>query len=274
MAFENANTVAEGASWADFQNRNNPLAGDANVVKVYGLTRGCCCGDALDITLLYAVNNAGGDIDFTQTVAITGLRYYKIRVTDNCGNEAVGLIDVTATTTLINVDTSALDASKTWQVQFFLASAVAGVDCNCETCGSFDINDVTGNPTDTITTVPAQGTLVSEVSATGLAKVVVADAGTQAIPAASVGDVVDVQIYLSNSVADSILSVTAATAVTDGSFVQVGTPLPVLIDDSTEITAWVVRMDTASAGAKTVTVTFTTDGTIATHNFDLTLTVA
>jgi hypothetical protein len=272
MAFENANTVAEGASWADFQNRNNPLAGDANVVKVYGLSRGCCCGDALDITLLYAVNNAGGDIDFTQTVAITGLRYYKIRVTDNCGNEAVGLIDVTATTTLINVDTSGLDASKTWQVQFFLGTPTAGVDCDCETCGSFDIDDVAGNPTDTVTTVPAVGTLAISVDVDGV-KTAVADGGTQALTAASVGDVVDVIVYITNTVADSIVTISNATAVTDGSFNQVGI-LPALVDDSTEITAWVVRMDTAAAGAKTCTVTFTNDGTIVTYNFDLTLTVA
>ena len=272
MAFEQTNTVTEGASWADFQERNNPLAGDANVVKVYGLSRGCCCGEALDITLLYAVQGAGASINFTQTVAITGLRYYKIRVTDNCDNEAVGLIDVTATTTLINVDTSGLDASKTWQVQFFLGTPTAGVDCACETCGSFDINDIPSNPTDTITTVPVVGALAVSVDVDGV-KTAVASGGSQALTAASVGDVVDVIVYITNATADSLVTISGATAVTDGSFVQVGS-LPAILDDSIEVTAWVVRMDTAAAGAKTATVTYTSDDAASPYTFDLTLTVA
>lgn len=272
MAFENANTVTEGASWADVQIRNNPLAGDANVVKVYGLSRGCCGGDPNDITLLYAVQGAGASINFTQTVAILGLRYYKIRVTDNCGNEATGNVDVTTTTTLINIVTSNLDASKTWTVQFFLGTPTAGVDCNCETSGSFDIDDIGSNPTDTVTTVPATGTLAVSVDVDGV-KTAVADGGTQALTAASVGDIVDVIVYITNTVADSVVTISNATAVTDGSFNQVGI-LPALVNDSEEITAWVVRMDTASAAAKTCTVTFTSDGTVVTYNFNLTLTVA
>jgi len=272
MAFENANTVTEGASWADFQNRNNPLAGDANVVKVYGLSRGCGCGEALDITLLYAVVGGGTSINFTQTVAIAGLRYYKIRVTDNNGNEAVALIDVAATTTLVNLDTSGLDASKTWQVQFFLGTPTAGVDCACETCGSFDIADIPSNPTDTITTVPVVGALAISVDVDGV-KTAVADGGTQALTAASVGDIVDVIVYVSNATANSLVTINGATAVTDGSFIQVGS-LPAIVNDSVEITAWVVRMDTATAAAKTATVTYTSDDAASPYNFDLTLTVA
>ena len=112
MAFNKVNTVAEGASWADFQTRNNPLAGDSNVIKVYGFDNPGCPGDRIDIDLTYAVNSAGADVDFTQNTVISGLRYYKIYVTDNCGNEATALIDVTATTTPVNLDTSGLEASR------------------------------------------------------------------------------------------------------------------------------------------------------------------
>lgn len=272
MAFLKVNTVAEGASWADFQTRNNPLAGDSNVIKVYGFDNPGCPGDRIDIDLLYAVVSGGASINFTQTVNITGLRYYKITVTDNCGNEAVGLVDINSVTTLINIDTSGLDASKTWKVSVALSDDAPQPDCACEGTYTFNIADIASDPTATIDTAPVVGALAVSVDVSGT-KTAVADGGTQALTAASVGDIVDVIIYITNSTADSLVTISGATAVTNGSFNQVGT-LPAIVDDSTEITAWVVRMDTAGAGAKTCTVTFTSDDAASPYNFNLTLTVS
>ena len=161
--FDVTNDVQPGASWADFEQQNNPLAAAYNVIKVYGLNNPGCNDAGLDITLLYAVNGGGASIDFTQTVSISDLRYYKIAVTDCEGNEAAGLLDVTSITTLKNIDTSALNPAKAWKVTVYLTDAVTGIDCVCESGYQFFIGDIPGNPTDTITTVPATGTLAVEV---------------------------------------------------------------------------------------------------------------
>lgn len=273
MPFEKTNNPVEGASWADFQARNNPLAGDSNVMKVYGLNNPGCDDDRLDIDLTYAVNGGGASIDFTQNTNITGLRYYKIYVTDQNGQEASGLVDIADVTTGINIDTSALNPAYQWKVAVSLSPAAPAVDCNCETCYFFYIDGIAGNPTDTIETATPQGTLQTQVSADGVAKTVVASGGSQALTAAAVGDVVEVQVYLSSTVAGSLMQVQAASVSGDGSFSQLA-PLPVLLNDSIEVTSFVVLMDTSSAGAKTATVTFANDGTVTPHTFDLTLTVA
>jgi hypothetical protein len=272
MPFESTNTVLEGSSWADFQTRTNKLTNATNVEVVRGFSRPGCDGGDVDIDLTYAVNSAGADVDFTQNTVISGLRYYKIRVTDGKGQEATGLVDVTATTTPINIDTSSLDASQTWCVEVILTDDSPGTNCACENVYTFAIGDIPSNPTDTITTADVVGALAIQVDVDGV-KTSVADGGSQALTAASVGDVVDVRIYITNSTADSLVTISAATAVTDGSFIHTGY-LPTIVNDSAEISAWVVRMDTASAGAKTCTVTFTSDDAASPYNFNLTLTVA
>lgn len=270
MAFTVKNSG--GANWADFKERTNPLATPANVMKAK-LDRLCCDGGRIDIDLTYQVNNAGDDIDFTQNTAISGLRFYTIYVTDGQGNEAVGAIDVAATTTPINIDTSALDASQPYKVEAKLSNAVPAIECECDSCYGFTIGSPSTNPTDTIDTAQVVGALAVSVEATGLAKVAVASGGSQAIPAATVGDVVDVALYLSNATASSLLTATSVAVSGDGSFSAVGFT-PLTLDDSLENNQWVVRMDTASAGAKSATVTIVSDDAASPYTVTLTLTVA
>ena len=276
--FDVTNDVQPGASWADFEQQNNPLAAAYNVIKVYGLNNPGCNDAGLDITLLYAVNGAGASIDFTQTVAISDLRYYKIAVTDCEGNEAAGLLDVTSITTLKNIDTSALNPAKAWKVTVYLTDAVTGIDCVCESGYQFFIADIPGNPTDTITTVAATGTLAVEVDVSGT-KTAIADGGTQALNGgtAAVGDVVNARIYITNIVAGSLVTISAVAASGDGSFNSPNGAqgiTPVLVNDSVSIQSWVANIDTSTVGAKTLTVTITNNSTIAVYNFDLTVTVS
>jgi hypothetical protein len=278
LLFDTTNDYQQGNSWADYEQRNNPLAHAPNVVQVKGLDRPGCDGDRIDITLLYAVVTAGTSINFTEQVALAGLGYYKIRVTDNCGNEATGNVAVTAVTTLINIVTSGLDASKTWTVEVMVAASNAGNECDCEWAYEFDIASIASNPTATPTSVHPQGTLLTQVDVSGV-KTTVADGGTQALNGgtASVGDVVNARIFITNTVAGSIVNVSAVVASGDGDFDYpngaVGV-VPVLVNDTGEIQEWVANLDTSSAAAKTMTITITNDGTVTTHNFDLTCTVS
>lgn len=270
MAFEVVNSG--GQNWADFETRTNPTATESNVMQSK-LDRLCCDGGRIDIDLTYQVNGGGASIDFTQNTAIAGLRYYNLYVTDGVGNEATGQIDVTATTTPVNVDTSGLDASKAWKVSADLSGSTPAIECECTSCYMFTIGSPSTNPTDTIDTADVVGALSVDVSATGLAKVTVADAGSQALPAATVGDVVDVQLYITNTTAGSLVDISNVSVSGDGSFTQVGFT-PVKVNDSLEVVAWIVRMDTASVGAKSATVTITSDDAASPYNFNLTLTVA
>jgi len=278
LLFDVTNDVQEGASWADFQLRNNPLATASNVIQIHGLNNPGCDDAGIDITLLYAVVGAGASINFTEGVALADLRYYKISVTDGDGNEASGLVDVNSVTTLINIDTSGLNAAKTWKVAVYVADSIAGVDCNCESGYTFLIDSIGSNPTDTKTSVPAVGPLLTQVDVSGV-ETTVADGGTQALNGgtASVDDVVNARIYITNTVAGSLVKITAVVASGDGDFNApngaVGV-VPVLVDDSTSIQEWVANIDTSTVGAKTLTITITNDGTVTTHNFDLTVTVS
>jgi hypothetical protein len=278
LLFDATNDYQQGNSWADYELRNNPLAHAPNVVQVRGLDRPGCNEARIDITLLYAVVGAGASINFTEQVALAGLGYYKIRVTDRWGNEATGNVDVTAVTTLININTSALDASKTWTVQVMVAGSNAGNECDCEWAYEFEIASIASNPTATPTSVHPQGTLLTQVDVSGT-KTTVADGGTQALNggAASVNDVVNARIYITNTVAGSIVNISAVVATGNGDFNYpngaVGT-VPVLVNDTGEIQEWVANIDTSTVGAKTMTVTITNDGTVTTHNFDLTVTVS
>jgi hypothetical protein len=159
-----------------------------------------------------------------------------------------------------------------------VAASNAGNECDCEWAYEFDIASIASNPTATPTSVHPQGTLLTQVDLSGV-KTTVADGGTQALNGgtASVGDVVNARIFITNTVAGSIVNVSAVVASGDGDFDYpngaVGV-VPVLVNDTGEIQEWVANLDTSSAAAKTMTITITNDGTVTTHNFDLTCTVS
>ena len=268
MAFEIKNSG--GASWGDFKTRTNPTATATNVYKAK--VESLCCGARIDIDLTYQVNNAGADVDFTQNTVIADLRYYTIYLCDGDGNEAVGAIDIAATTTLINVDTSALNAGQTWNVQVKLSNSVPTVDCDCDSCYMFDIAGASGNPTDTITTADLVGALSVDVDGT-----TVATAGTAVLAAASIGDVVVAALDLSNVTANSLLNISSVTVSGDGSFNAPGGLgfLPVTLDDATSNNQWSVLMDTATAGApKSATVTIVSDDAASPYVITIEVTVS
>lgn len=267
MAFEQSNITPAGARWSDFQTRTNKTTNAANVQILKGVEREGC-GDRIDIDLTYAVGSAGAQITFTQNNAISGLRYYKIYVTDNVGNEVTDLVDVAAVTTPIVTNTSGLDASQTWSVFVALSDSAGQPDCSCESKYRFDISDVPGNPTDTIDTADVVGALAATINGTS-----VADGGSVALTAASVGDVVTARLALTNSTAGSLVTISSITGSGDGSFSQIGY-LPIIVNDSSTYNEFVVTMDTASAGAKTFSIVVTSDDAASPYNIDVTLTVS
>jgi hypothetical protein len=261
-------TKASGKNWGDYQKRDAPLANAANVLKSYGWGKYSGCGERTDIDLTYAVQSAGASINFTQNTAIAGLRYYNISVCDGNGNEAYGQVDINATTTLINIVTSNLNPAKTWVVNVSLASASVPTDCNCPDNYTFEINSIASNPTDTIETAETVGALSVAVDG-----VTVADGGTATLAAATVGDVVVATLAISNSTANSLVTVLAVSGSGDGSFTKLGV-VPFKVDDTDSITAWHVTMDTSSAAVKTFSVVITSDAAVIPYNVDIEVTVS
>jgi hypothetical protein len=224
----------------------------------------------VDIDLTYAVASSGAQITFTQNTVIADLEYYKLYITDGCGNEAYDEIDVTATTTPVVVDTSGLDASKDWCVKVIVSMGASQPNCTCENTYNFEIGTPSSDPTDTITTADVVGALSVAVNGA-----TVADGGTAALGAASVDDVVTATIAITNTTADSLVTIPSGgiTGSGDGSFSQTGFT-PVIIDNSITYSEFVVTMDTATIGAKTFSLVVTSDDAASPYNVDITLTVS
>ena len=268
MPFE-VYSKASDKSIGDYLRRNNPLADARNVQIVRGLNNPGCDDAPLNIDLTYQVNGAGASVDFTQNTALTGLRYYKIRICDGQKNEVWGLIDVNATTTPVNVVTSALDASQPWAVTAFLSNqGIVGVDCACEDTFNFTIGNVSANPTATHDTNPVVGALAVSVDGTP-----VASGATHVLAGASVDDVVKAAISITNATADSTVRIALVSGSGDGSFSQVGY-VPVLVQDDDTIVAWQALIDTSSAAVKTFSVTIDSDDAATPYTFDIECTVS
>lgn len=261
------------ADWSDYQTRTNKLTNAGNVQILKGVDKPGCCDSDVDINLSYVVASSGAQITFTEAVAISGLRYYKIYVTDGVGNEATGLIDVTSTTTPLVLDTSALDAGQDYCVEVIVSQGAAQPDCNCENKYRFEIAGPASDPSGSVATADTVGALSVAVESTnGLAKTTVADGGSQAVPNPSIGDTVLVTVYITNTTADSLVNISSVVLSGDGSLAQAGFT-PLVVDDALENNAWVISLDT-TAGVKTTTLTITSDDAASPYNFNLTYTPA
>ncbi len=270
MAFEKINSPAPGANWGQFQPRTNKLTNPANVQILRGVWKPGCEGMDVDIDLTYLVAGGGATTTFTQNSALSGLKYYKIYLTDGIGNEVQSALDVAAITTPVAVDTSTLDPSQDWCVKVIVSMGGSQPDCNCENTYNFDIGGPSSNPTDTIETADIVGALAVTVEG-----VAVASGGSAALAAAAVDDVVTARIGITNATANSLVTVSTngVTGTGDGSFAEIGYT-PITLDDATESNGFLVSMDTTSAGAKTFTVTIVSNDAASPYTFDITLTVA
>ena len=266
MAFIKTNTGD--TKWSDLLPKTNKLTNPANVEILKGFDKPGCSGENIDIDLTYQVNNQGADVDFTQNSVIAGLRYYKINVTDGVGGEATALIDVSATTTPVNLDTSALDASQDWSVVIYISNDFPGAGCLCENKYQAGIASPSTNPTDTITTADLVGALAVSVNGTA-----VADGGSFGFGASAVGDVLTATLSITNATAGSLVTVSSITGSGDGSFSSISYT-PFILDDAAANGEVKVVLDTATVGAKTFSLVIASDDAATPYNIDITTTVA
>lgn len=270
MSFLKVNDVVAGSSWADTQRRFNRLAKDANGIKLKGNEFEGCEQYRQQINLQGVLTGNGAQIAFSNLTAIAGVVYYKITATDQSGNRQSVVLAPSDVTVAVNMNTSNLNNQDKWliQVGVSIASPIA-TEGDCQNAFAYQIANPAVNQTVTKDTRDQIGTLSVAVNDT-----TVADGGSIALAAATVGDIVYGKLKISE-IAGQIVSISNITVSGDGSFPQAFSPfLPAKVGASGSLEGIWVLMDTAAAGAKTASVVITSDDSASPYNLDITLTVA
>jgi hypothetical protein len=158
---------------------------------------------------------------------------YLVRISDNRGNEAKGLLAASNPAAAVAIDTTLLNKTDCWKLDVFVE-----VGRGSATNYSYQTNtlEMEGNKNSTSGTINefwTTGTLNLQVSTTvnGVAtqaKTTVADAGTLVLAGTAVGDVVEATVFLQNTSTANpfvITSVAITGAVTAGAGQSGFTPL-------------------------------------------------
>lgn len=244
----------------------NPFAEESNVVKVRIAETGDC--EFLPLNLGLAINAGATLATFTNN--LSAQRLYNVlsaRLTDG-SNEAVSVYDA-ATAGTFTIDTTAFDVSKDWVLEVFYAPVGAyGVDCPCQKSFTYKIVGTKASFAKTFNASQAVAVLAVKVDGSA-----VADGAAATLAAASVNDVVIAVVNLENTGVAN-LNITDINVTGDGS-VSGYAYLNGSLEGGNNYDFLSVAMDTATAGAKTATVTIATDEAAnPIYTIDIDLTVA
>lgn len=223
----------------------------------------------LNFALEYVVNADSTSIAFEDNVlGANECTAYNIRVSDEHGNEAVGLLAPASPSTTVNVDTSGLVVSDCWIIGVHLTNGRGGDIPQSTQTSQLELEGVKNDLTGTIDENNGVGTLNIQVygtknGASAFPRATVADAGTAAIGACAIGDEVVAYVYLQNTSTEFPLSVYTITYGNTG-FISGGgstpfTPLAIAPEEENGLIK--VVMNTATALIKTATVTVTNNTT-------------
>lgn len=253
------NNYVAGRSWADLKNYTNPTTAEENALKSK-LTRMPCCDDAPTPNTDILVDGTGANTTFTENqIGANEVRYYNVRINDQSGNFAAGSFDV-ATMAALVVDTSGLNLNDNWTVIVEAGLPGAGDECDCTAQGELQIVGTKPNAAANINFVQSAGTLSLQVQATNngveiFAKATVADAGTAALGAISVGDTTLVNVYFLETAGAPLTIQNIATAMTEESKIY----LQAIIAPNGEIAGYQVSVDTSAPAAISETITVTSN---------------
>jgi hypothetical protein len=239
-----------------------------NGLALYGVQ---LAGDMhrVPFNLTFSVNAGGTQATIEETV-LTGFSVYHMTIIDQNGNVAEG--DIAAVSTPVNIDTSGLDASSGWMLKVQLEKPNATNPELALDNGSFAYEvEVPKSAALTFNNQAGEGTPSLKIDGN-----TVADAGSYNAGSVSVGDVVllDATILNTETAKNGAFQLDTVTIAGDGSFFAAGIT-PVLIAPEAESNAWKILMDTAGAGAKAATLTFTSSrSSNVSYSITINLTVA
>lgn len=244
----------------NFQSNSPSMRG---VTLVGGMQR-------IPFVLALSVNAGGTQATVTES-GISSFFAYNIYFVDAEGNEsAIGTI--TAISTPVNISTSNLNPNVAWKMKVLLQQNNANLDAARNKADfTADVN-VPKSFSQTYSNAEGQGTPSAKVDGT-----TVADTGTHTYGGTvNVGDVVVLPITILNTATaeNGAFFLQTVSISGDGSFSSQGvTPVPVV--PLGESGAWGVLLDSAAAGAKTATITFTsTRSSNVSYTFDIDYTVS
>lgn len=111
--------------------RTNPQAHNPNnLVKLYGVRKFGGCNFSPTFTWAYVKDDNELTITPTAQYNATGLRFWKHRIIDEDGTEAVAVQASVGTNTAITIGTSGLDPLKCWRMEFSAETLVGGLHCS------------------------------------------------------------------------------------------------------------------------------------------------
>jgi hypothetical protein len=117
-------------------NRTNPYANEQgiNAEQLYGIDT---FTDRIPVSFTYGTSSAGKRLNFAPLTGVTSASdFYKVTVMDESGNEAYANWQSSAPTAILQINTSALNASNDWKVLFAVATTAGA-----KTEFSFGIED-------------------------------------------------------------------------------------------------------------------------------------
>ncbi len=267
MAFE---LIATGSKkWADYQQQNNPLAAGYNVIKAKGMDFVGINGQPATFNLVVTYTKATPLFEISDNeLSANEVEYYNVRVVDESGNEAVGQLDVADPSTAVAIDISNLNVNEVLTAFVSIGSSYSpqlrempNIEFPLkisEDLAAFEIgNKVT------------QGAIAATFD-----ELTAANGGTVNLPAASVGDTVQGAVVLAATLGN--VKVTSIVASGDGVVVAPAgyTPFNIEVDAISPDSTFLFALDTATAGAKSMTITIISDATVSPYTFDVALTVA
>lgn len=196
--------------------------------------------------------NAGATQATVEETVLTSWRAYTIQITDQHGNEAVGFIS--AISTPVNINTSALVSTDQWNFKAIIQTLNSTNPEKAFNDASFGVT-ITNPKSTSVSYDNRAGSGTPGLKINGST---VTDGGTYNAGSAAVGDVVILPVeILNNATAENGAFILSSVTVSgDASFQSHGIT-PVVIVPQTSSNAWSLLMSTASAGAKSATLTFT-----------------
>ena len=266
MAFELITTGSK--DWSDYAKRNNPLAAGYNVIKTKGMDFVGITGQPLDISLRADYTTGPAQIVFVETLLSNNdVEYYNIRISDGLGGEVEAELNVNNFAAPVTV--SLADLNTGGNLKAFVTIGSTFVPQLRETPEIEFVVEFNAPGLVISTNAVAQGVLSATFD-----DLAAANGGTVALPAAAVGDVIQGAVVLSAATGNIKVSSIAASG--DGAVVAPAgyTPFNIAKDASSPDSTFVFALDTATAGAKSMTITIISDATVSPYTFDVTLTVA
>jgi hypothetical protein len=220
--------------------------------------------------ILGFTTNAGGTQATIEETGISAFSVYAVYIKDVNGVEAKG--NIAAISTPVNIDTSALDPNNPWTLHVQIQRNNANPDL-AQDNGSFGyVLQTVKSAAQSFNNTAGSGTVSIQIEGG-----TIADAGAfNVATTAAVSDVVIVPINILNTATakNGALLLETVTATGDGALYQTG-GLPTSLAPEANTSAWAVKFDTSTVGAKAITFALTASrSTNTTYSITINLTVA